>query len=89
MYLFRILTENKNKAKVIEAAAGLFSGLTVYETIGFWQGEREKSLVIEILQTDEEQLIEVKAKHLCQHLKDTNGQDAVLLQKIACESWLI
>lgn len=43
-------------------------GFTLYEVIGFWQGEREPSYKIEVL------------TELCEQIRHVYNQDAVILQ---------
>jgi hypothetical protein len=49
MNMYRICTENKRKKWICNLVAGHFGGFTVYKTMGYYKGQREKSLVIEIV----------------------------------------
>lgn len=51
-------------------------GFTIYEVIGFWQGEREPSYKIEVLT---ELDFDVMAG-LCEEIRHVYNQDAVILQ---------
>ena len=51
-------------------------GFTIYEVIGFWEGERERSYKIEVL-TDLD--FDVLAG-LCEQIRHVYNQDAVILQ---------
>lgn len=46
--LYRIVTEDKNRERIIRAVSAKFDGFTLLPTTGFWRGTREKSIVIEI-----------------------------------------
>ena len=50
--LYRVYTEDKNRETTEETIKSLFSGFTLYQGLGFWKGEKEKSLVIEIIAED-------------------------------------
>lgn len=49
MKLYRIYTENKNRSWIEKQASRLFSGFSVVNAIGYWEGSKEKSLIIEII----------------------------------------
>ena len=51
-------------------------GFTIYEVIGFWQGERERSYKIEVLTKLD---FDVMAE-LCEQIRHVYNQDAVILQ---------
>ena len=51
-------------------------GFTIYEVIGFWQGERERSYKIEVL-TD---LDSAYIVGVCEEIRHVYNQDAVILQ---------
>lgn len=51
-------------------------GFTIYEVIGFWQGERERSYKIEVLtKLDFDGMAE-----LCEQIRHVYNQDAVIIQ---------
>ena len=78
MKLYRVCTENKNYPNILDYLDEHFpDGYTVIHANGAWQGQREKSLVIEIAD------ISVTAPHidhLCYWLKKHNNQQAVMVQ---------
>ena len=51
-------------------------GFTIYEVIGFWMGERERSYKIEVLTEVD---FDVMAE-LCEQIRHVYNQDAVILQ---------
>ena len=84
--LYRIYTEDKNRAKIIKAVRYGFGNFTVYSTIGFWKGKREKSLTIEIIaDVPAMRTVALVAKNI----KKFNKQKAVLIQKVEASSILI
>lgn len=83
--LYRIFTENKNKAKVESIVAEHFPGFTIYEADGYWNGMEEKSLVIEIM-TDRPL---GRIHDIASAIKLVNKQEAVLVQAIYCTKWFV
>lgn len=73
MKSFKIYTENKNGGWIKDLLNVVFDGFTIFHTQGFWSGEEEKALCIEIL-TDNETLI----RAICQRIKHHNNQETVL-----------
>ena len=83
--LYRILTENKNFKEVTGKANGLFpDGFTVLQANGYWHGEREHSLVIEILTQDEKAV-----EKLAFWIKKHNKQQTVMIQIIHADCQLV
>jgi uncharacterized membrane-anchored protein YitT (DUF2179 family) len=83
---FRIYTENKNQEKIEEIISRHFDGFTIYKAEGFWRLQKEKTLVIEIL--GESNIVE-KINSAAKEIKKENNQDAVLVQKIKNNNWLV
>jgi len=83
--LYRILTEDKNIVGIRKLLGQYLSGATIYQGQGLWQGQWENCLIIE---SDDLETIEV-AKLLAGAIKELNEQDAVLIQEIDCESYMI
>jgi uncharacterized membrane-anchored protein YitT (DUF2179 family) len=75
--LYRILTENKNRKQIIKLVSDRFDGFTVIKTQGYWKGQTERSLIIEINTNAEWEI-----KEICQEIRDYNKQECVMLQKI-------
>ena len=84
--LYRIITENKNKAAILSMVSGVFDGFTAIESTGFWRGKQENSLIIEIVcpEFNYKDLIGV-----CIAIKRYNCQESVLLQAIELSSEFI
>ena len=81
--LYRICTQNLNYAAILDYLDEHFpGGYTILQANGAWQGQREKSLVIEIVQKAGEDI-----QHLVYWLKKHNKQNAVMVQivNIDCE----
>jgi len=87
--LYRIITEKKNKEKIVKIVNQYFDGFTIIESIGYWQGQSENSLVIEIdsIGTDYNQIARIN--NIATQIKSENNQEAVLVQIIHCNSVLI
>ena len=83
---FRIYTENKNLHRVEKIISKYFQGFTVYKATGHWRLQQENSLIIEIL--GESSIID-KVNRLAKEIKKANKQEAVLIQKIKNNSWII
>lgn len=78
MKAYRILTEDINRDAVIKLASARFDCFSVYAGIGYWQGNGENSLTIEIIDVDgsiDAALID----GLAMAIKVTNNQEAVLV----------
>ena len=49
MKRYRLYTENKNASEVEQEVSKYFKSFNVSYPTGFWKGERENSLVIEVI----------------------------------------
>ena len=87
MKLYRICTENKNYQAIQLALDAQFpSGYTIISANGAWHGEHEKSLVIEIVSTLSPNK---QIEKFCYWLKKNNNQQAVMVQVIEIDRYLI
>jgi len=84
--LFRIHTENKNRADIIKEVSKHFQGFTVFNAIGYWQGKKEQSLIIEVLASSKAQS---KIESIARYIKVHNKQEAVLIVKLDANGKLI
>jgi len=82
--LYRLFTENKRKKWICELIAEKFSGFTVFETIGYWQGKKEKGLCIEILTNNFAAAIHINK--ICKAICGYNKQECVMVQKIEAKN---
>lgn len=83
MRLYRICTQNLNYPDILDYLDKHFpDGYTVLHANGAWQGVREKSLVIEIIDNSQSNTGIIDIKHLCYWLKKHNEQNAAMLQII-------
>ena len=82
--MYRILTESKNVDAVKALLGSLGFDYTVYYCDGSWHGQMESSMVIELGNASEND-----AHALAQLIKQTNAQQAVLVQNIPATSHLI
>jgi len=80
--LYRVFTETK--PGLAELVSKRFDGFTLVPATGYWLGEPEQSTVIEIVTDDGWSVFE-----LAEDIKEVNGQDAVLVERIRNASWLL
>ncbi len=85
--LYRIYTENINRAKIEKIVSEHYDGFTIVEGTGFWKSQKEASLIIEIIGDDESDLDSVKI--IAEQIKKTNDQDSVLVQRIENNHWFV
>lgn len=83
--LYRIFTEDVNRQTVVHMVSQSFDGFTVYSTIGYWKGEREHSLTIEI----SGKVSKAKVFKLAKAIKIYNKQQNVLIQMVKESSKLV
>lgn len=86
--LYRIFTENINKPEIASITSKQFDGFTMLEGVGYWQGERENSLVVEIIAPDTRDNHE-RVNTIAREIKQANKQQAVLVQVMQNDSYLI
>lgn len=84
--MFRICTENINQNTIINIVGKKFASFNLISGVGFWKGQRENSLTIEIIGDDIE-IDDVNA--IAMEIKKVNKQDAILVQKLENNNWLI
>jgi hypothetical protein len=82
--MYRLLTEDINRRKVLAAVSKHFDGFTITPAIGYWKGHKENSIAIDI---ETQRAREVKK--LALEIKAINKQDAVLIQRFAPKSSLV
>ena len=76
--LCRIVTEDLNREQVEAIVEEEFSGFTVLTGEGHWEGNKEKTLIMEIVGVN----ILEKIKRVAERIKTANNQQAVLVQVI-------
>ena len=84
--LYRINTEDLNRGTIESIVSAKFQGFSVLDQVGFWQGARESSLAIEI-ETEETRQDDVLT--IAAQIKAANNQQAVLVQRINTNSYLV
>lgn len=72
--MYRIYTEDKRRKQIERLVSASNQGFTLIPAIGYYQGKKEQSLIIEILQTTL-----VKAVKLAASIKRINRQSSVLV----------
>ena len=84
--MFRICTENVNQDKIAKIVGKKFDAFNLVTGTGFWKGQKENSLTIEIV-GDEIKVEDIN--QIASEIKKVFKQDAVLVQKIENNNWLI
>ena len=91
--VIRISTERKRVSWLCGLVGEFFDGFTVYKTIGYWQGKREKSIVFEIDTTGFDRiqrlLLDTNLHMIVKKICGYNRQNCVLVQKIESETVLL
>jgi hypothetical protein len=72
--MYRILTQDKNRALIETIVDSYVDGYTVTLTYGVWKGEHEFSLALDFVDVAEE-LVFIVAKEI----KEVNEQESVLV----------
>jgi len=85
--LYRIITEDKNRDGIVDIVKEYFDGFTLIPAIGYWQGIKENSLIIEI--DVKHPLSKYRIKVIAKRIKELNEQQAVIVQQINVKSELI
>lgn len=80
--LYRILTEDKNIVEIRKLTEQYLVDATIIQGQGLWQGNWENCLIIET--TFGKYILELAIA-----IKKLNKQDAVMIQEIECEDYLI
>ena len=70
-----------NKDKIIYYLTHTFSGFTIIDSIGLWEGKRESSVVVSIFTNKNRRFMIEFIKGLCAVLK----QDCVVMQSMIAE----
>ena len=87
--IYRIITEDKDRSAVIQLTAGYFDGFSVKTQMGYWQGQPESSIVIEIDNIADDAQQESKIMELTRCIIKRNNQQAILVQRIQSDSELV
>ena len=74
---YRIHTEDKNRPTIYKLAGNRFDGFTVTYGTGFYKGESEHTLVLEIITSDT-----VSVYLLAEEIRTANGQESVLVNRL-------
>ncbi len=83
--LYRICTEDINQGKIEKIVSKSYPGFTIIKGEGFWESQKEESLIIEIVTGNDDGII----NDIANKIKKVNNQDAILVQKIVDHNWFI
>lgn len=75
--IYRIYTEAKNKREIVLLTGKEFESFTLQPTIGYYRGNPERSIVIEIVGATERGV-----RQLAQRIQKMNGQKSVLITRL-------
>lgn len=84
MQKYYIYIGSNNETKKLEVShscqiiSEYFDGFTAYEVIGYWKGQKEKTLKVEIVSDD----MPAKVSKLCKQLAIELKQDAIMLEQV-------
>lgn len=84
--IHRIYTEDINRVQVTALCQAEFEAFTLYSGVGFWRGQQEPSLTIEVIGPKDD---DIKIRRLALAIKKLNEQDAVLIQTLASDNELV
>lgn len=84
--MFRVFTEDVNRPKIEEIAGKFFHAFTMMPAQGVWNGQKENSLVIEVIG---DKRLEEPVNLMAQEIKLANRQESVLVQRLLNSNWLV
>jgi len=86
--LYRILTERRDNLQGI--VSKYFDAATIYDAMGLWRGTREESTAIELDDSGRDaREFRSKVDVLAEEIRETNKQEAVLVQEWPVISHLV
>jgi len=88
MTTYRIYIERKNVKAVCLLTSEHYGSFTIYEGVGYWQGQREKSLIVEIICSGSK-VDDKTVKNLCLKIKGLCRQEAVMMTKIVTDMEIV
>ena len=84
--LYRIFTEDTNRSRIEELCSNFFDAFTLISAQGFWKGNKENSLIVEVVDDND---ITDQINNLALAIKRDNKQEAMLIQKVANSQYLL
>ena len=79
MKIYRIYTEDKNRAGIVRIMADCFAeGFSVFPCLGFFAGETESGLVVEVLASEDQRPLILAC---ADQIKTANSQQCVLVSE--------
>ena len=76
--LFRIYSEYKQRSKILSLAKNQFASFTVHETVGYYQGSREPSFILEFADANPRAVL-----NLARKIKNLTRQRSVLIVELS------
>lgn len=78
MIIYRLYAENINKDKIREIVSKRFDEFTMIEAQGYWKGNKENNLVIEIV-ADKFYVNAILIKEIAREICEMNKQERVMV----------
>jgi hypothetical protein len=75
--VYRLYTEDMNRKDVVRLTAEHFQSFTLQPTEGYYGGEPEPSIVLEIVEAEDDAI-----RQLARSIRRLNGQKSVLLLRL-------
>lgn len=85
--LYRIFTEDKNRNEVEDIISKYFPGFTIISATGYYEGQKENSLIIELAISAMGDIN--KVYRIARLIKENNNQEVVMVQKISDQTKFI
>ena len=82
--MYRILTEDIRRGRVIDIISRYTDGATIYPATGLWRGKLENSLAIELSGIKHKNVLRI-----AEDIKRENDQKKVLIQRINTRDRLV
>ena len=86
MIRYRLYTEDKGIDSLASLVSEHFDGFTIVKSLGYWKGQPEESLIIEIIGDESD---EKTIKYIAKRIKKLNAQEAVYLTKDTIDGYLV
>jgi hypothetical protein len=86
MTSYRIYTEDVDHAGIYQIMDRYFDSYTVIHANGVWEGQHEKTVILEIVE-DETDAVVVGVKLAATQIRDLNNQQSVLVTVNKLDDW--
>ena len=80
----RILTEDINRPLIVDILTKYFDSFTIVPQVGYWKGQAERSLSIELIGASEKDVLRAS-----EEIRIANSQEAIIVFSITGKSRLL